>query len=135
MGRWPSWSEPTSSSLQLVETRGSSSTYKELEVCLTQVPIDNVHVGIPEQPPTQRCDYILHHIVLSCMIFVDLIHVCTSVPFRPQILVLMKPDVNFLPSHPKLLSFASQLKAGTYVCIHVHTYSNMYVYVCAYVLL
>jgi potassium/chloride transporter 4/5/6 len=46
------------------------------------------------------------------MIFVDLIHVCTSVPFRPQILVLMKPDVNFLPSHPKLLSFASQLKAG-----------------------
>lgn len=32
--------------------------------------------------------------------------------WRPQILVLMKPDVNFLPSHPKLLSFASQLKAG-----------------------
>lgn len=32
--------------------------------------------------------------------------------WRPQILLLCKLDVNLLPAQPKLLSFASQLKAG-----------------------
>lgn len=32
--------------------------------------------------------------------------------WRPQVLVLCKLDQNLLPAHPKLLSFASQLKAG-----------------------
>ena len=33
--------------------------------------------------------------------------------WRPQVLVLCKLDQNLIPSHPKLLSFTSQLKAGT----------------------
>ena len=32
--------------------------------------------------------------------------------WRPQVLVLCKLDQNLIPSHPKLLSFTSQLKAG-----------------------
>jgi len=32
--------------------------------------------------------------------------------WRPQVLVLCKLDKNLIPSHPKLLSFTSQLKAG-----------------------
>ena len=32
--------------------------------------------------------------------------------WRPQLLVLVKLDKNLIPAHPKLLSFASQLKAG-----------------------
>ncbi len=32
--------------------------------------------------------------------------------WRPQVLVLCKLDQNLIPAHPKLLSFASQLKAG-----------------------
>ena len=32
--------------------------------------------------------------------------------WRPQLLVLVKLDENLIPTHPKLLSFASQLKAG-----------------------
>jgi len=31
---------------------------------------------------------------------------------RPQILLLSKPDENLIPRHPKMFSFASQLKAG-----------------------
>ena len=32
--------------------------------------------------------------------------------WRPQVLVLCKLDQNLIPDHPKVLSFASQLKAG-----------------------
>ena len=32
--------------------------------------------------------------------------------WRPQLLVLVRLDENLIPTHPKLLSFASQLKAG-----------------------
>lgn len=37
---------------------------------------------------------------------------------RPQLLVLMKLNVSFLPSQPKLLSFASQLKTGDDIMIY-----------------
>ena len=32
--------------------------------------------------------------------------------WRPQLLVLVRMDGNLIPTHTKLLSFASQLKAG-----------------------
>ena len=32
--------------------------------------------------------------------------------WRPQLLVLVRLDDNLIPTHPKLLAFASQLKAG-----------------------
>ena len=32
--------------------------------------------------------------------------------WRPQLLVLVRLDQNLIPTHPKLLAFASQLKAG-----------------------
>ena len=32
--------------------------------------------------------------------------------WRPQLLILCKLDQNLIPDHPKVLSFASQLKAG-----------------------
>ena len=32
--------------------------------------------------------------------------------WRPQLLILSKLDQNLIPDHPKLFSFASQLKAG-----------------------
>lgn len=35
--------------------------------------------------------------------------------WRPQLLILCKLDPNLIPDHPKVLSFASQLKAGRQV--------------------
>ena len=35
--------------------------------------------------------------------------------WRPQLLLLCKLDQNLLPAHPKMLSFASQLKAGEWI--------------------
>lgn len=32
--------------------------------------------------------------------------------FRPQLLVLMKMDTDLTPKYPKMVTFASQLKAG-----------------------
>ena len=32
--------------------------------------------------------------------------------WRPQLLVLVRLDENLIPTHPKILAFASQLKAG-----------------------
>ena len=39
--------------------------------------------------------------------------------WRPQLLVLVRLDENLIPTHPKILSLASQLKAGNdiaYLC-------------------
>ena len=40
--------------------------------------------------------------------------------WRPQVLVLVKLDNNLIPAHPKLLSFASQLKAGESIDRHTN---------------
>ena len=53
--------------------------------------------------------------------------------WRPQLLMLCKLDQNLIPDHPKVLSFASQLKAGelllyTTLCCHHH--SSTVVYTC-----
>lgn len=42
----------------------------------------------------------------------EYLHTLFFVSFRPQLLVLMKMDSDLTPKYPKMVNFASQLKAG-----------------------
>ena len=53
--------------------------------------------------------------------------------WRPQMLLLCRLDQNLIPSNPKMLSFASQLKAGEWigvVCRYVCMWVDLLVCVC-----
>ena len=55
--------------------------------------------------------------------------------WRPQLLVLVRLDQNLIPTHPKLLAFASQLKAGeTANIMYIICKSIYYMHMCYYVL-
>ena len=47
------------------------------------------------------------------IIIIELFNIVFTVySFRPQLLVLMKMDTDLTPKYPKMVTFASQLKAG-----------------------
>lgn len=61
---------------------------------------------------SKNCDYFNFYYFFSIIIIESINIIFNGNSFRPQLLVLMKMDTGLTPKYPKMVTFASQLKAG-----------------------